>query len=295
MGYLFLTIALFAGATKGYCGKKTSGHTPQISQAILANLVRMLFCAAIGVVWVLVMEGPQALIPSGQMLLIALLSGVATAVFVVTWLISVKKSAYMLLDVFLTLGTLIPLSASSLFFEESVKLTQWGGMGVLLLAVLIMCSYNSTVKTKITLPALLLLVLCGIANGVADFSQKLFAKQLPNGPVAAFNLYTYISSAAVLAITYVCIRKKDVAADKMQLGKIIGYIGIMAVCLYAHSYFKTLAAGHLSAVLLYPLNQGSAMVLSALMASVFFKEKLTAKAVIGMVTAFAGLLIINWL
>ena len=74
-----------------------------------------------------------------------------------------------------------------------------------------------------------------------------------------------------------------------------GYILLMALFLFANSYFKTLAAKHLSAVLLYPLNQGFALILSALMASVFFKEKLTAKAVIGIVTAFIGLLIINLL
>lgn len=67
----------------------------------------------------------------------------------------------------------------------------------------------------------------------------------------------------------------------------------MAICLYANSYFKTLASEHLSAVLLYPLNQGCALILSAVMAAVLFRERLTAKAVFGILTAFAGLLIIN--
>ena len=69
----------------------------------------------------------------------------------------------------------------------------------------------------------------------------------------------------------------------------------MALCLFANSYFKTLAAGYLNAVLLYPLNQGCALILSAIMSATLFQEKLTLKAVIGMVTAFAGLLIINLL
>lgn len=292
---MFLAIALFAGATKGYCGKKTSGHTPLMSQAILANLVRMIFCTLIGFVWILLTEKLEMLIPDGRMLLVAAMSGVSTSVFVVSWLVCVWKSAYMMLDIFLTLGVLLPLVASSLFFDEQIKPTQWAGLGVLLVAVLLMCAYNNAIKAKITLPAFLLLVLCGAANGVADFSQKLFAKQLSSGSAAAFNLYTYIFAALVLTIAYIFMRKKDVAADRKQVGKTIGYIGIMAVCLYAHSYFKTLAAGHLSAVLLYPLNQGCAMMLSALMAAVLFKEKLTIKAVIGLITAFAGLLIINLL
>ena len=75
--------------------------------------------------------------------------------------------------------------------------------------------------------------------------------------------------------------------------KIFLYIFIMSVCLFANSYFKTLAAGYLNAVLMYPLSQGGALILSAIMSATLFKEKLTAKAIIGIFVAFAGLLVIN--
>ena len=80
-------------------------------------------------------------------------------------------------------------------------------------------------------------------------------------------------------------------AKRTDLKKIFEYVFIMALCLFASSYFKTLAARYLSAVLLYPLNQGCALILSSIMSVALFKETLTLKAVIGMITAFAGLLI----
>lgn len=55
------------------------------------------------------------------------------------------------------------------------------------------------------------------------------------------------------------------------------------------------AAGHLNAVLLYPLNQGCALILSTVMSVVLFKERFTARSGIGILTAFAGLLIIDLL
>ena len=121
MGYLFLLIALLAGVTKGYCGKKTSGYTNNFSDAILANTIRMLLCMVIGFIIILAGEGFSSLKPDLDMLLISLLSGISTAVFVVSWLISVKISAYMLLDIFLMLGVLIPLIASNVFFQRSRK------------------------------------------------------------------------------------------------------------------------------------------------------------------------------
>jgi len=295
MGYLFLLISLFAGATKGYCGKKTSGYTATIGNAVFANTIRMFLCIFIGFVLILATEDLRILIPSPTLLLISALSGISSAIFVVSWLISVKKSAYMMLDIFLMLGVLLPLTGSSIFFGESVKLTQWVGIGVLFVAVVIMCSYNNTIKAKLTIPSLLLLLLCGIANGVADFSQKLFTKCIPAGSAAAFNFYTYVFAALVLVITYAVTRKRAPDGEKADIKKIFGYVLIMAICLFANSYFKTLAAGYLSAVLLYPLSQGCALILSAIMSAALFKERLTPKAIIGMITAFAGLLIINLL
>lgn len=293
MGYLCLLVALFAGVSKGYCGKKTSGYTKGFRDAVLANTIRMVLCTVIGLVLVFVTEGFGIFNQPLAMLWISGLSGAATAVFVVTWLISVKKSAYMMLDIFLMLGVLIPIVACSIFFEEPIKSTQWLGIGVLFAAVLIMCSYNNTIKTKITPSSFALLLLCGIANGVADFSQKIFKQKIPNGSTAVFNFYTYLFAALVLAAIFFLWPKSEEEQDNSSLKKMVGYITLMALFLFANSYFKTLAAGYLDAVVLYPLNQGCALILSALMASVLFKEKLTVKAVIGILTAFAGLLIIN--
>ena len=92
MGYVFLVLALMAGATKGYCGKKTSGFVSGFRDSMLANMIRMLLCIAIGMVLILAGGHGLMLKPSGKLLLISALSGVSTTVFVVTWLVSVKKA-----------------------------------------------------------------------------------------------------------------------------------------------------------------------------------------------------------
>jgi drug/metabolite transporter (DMT)-like permease len=293
MGYLFLVFALLAGVTKGYCGKKTSGFLSGFRDSMMANMIRMGLCIVIGFLIVLFGGDLQALAPSGKLLLISALSGVFTSVFVVSWLVSVKKSAYMMLDVFLMLGVLIPLLASSIFFRERIDLTQWIGIAILFVAVIIMCSYNNSIKEKLTLPALLLLIVCGAANGIADFSQKLFVKQLPEVPASVFNFYTYVFAAITLVIAYLLMKPQGQETGKANFKKVAGYILVMAICLFANSFFKTLAANHLDSVLLYPLNQGAALILSSAMSALLFKEKLTAKCIIGLVIAFVSLIIIN--
>ena len=293
MGYIFLIIALFAGVTKGYCGKKISGHASSFRLSVLASTIRMLLCIVIGFIVILLEGNLSLLLPEGKVLLISALSGISTAVFVVTWLVSVRKSAYMLIDVFLMLGVLVPLMLDSVFFQGTIRPVQWIGLAILFIATFIMCSYNNSIKTKLTFSTFLLLVLCGVSNGITDFSQKLFIRLSPDFPASVFNLYTYIFASMTLVAAYLLLKKEDAGKQKDVFNRTFVYVAIMAVALFVNSYFKTRAAVTLSAILLYPLNQGCALILASIMAAVVFKEKLTAKAIVGILISFIGLFIIN--
>ncbi len=306
MSYFYFVLSLIAGATKGFCGKKTSGYVEGYRDAMLVNLIRMLCCILIGFVITLMGGGLSSFIVDGKALGIVLLSGVSSFLFVVTWLICVKRGAYMMMDVFLMMGTAIPLLGSSLFLQEKMSARQWIGIAVLVIACFIMCSYNNSIKGKLSFASLGLLVFCGAACGFSDFSQKLFVSLVPSGSVGAFNFYSYIVSACCLLLCYLiasCFAARSrstedgaMAAEKKPLAvirPIFGYVLVMAVCLFANSFFQTKAAAGIPSATLFPLSKSCSLVLASLMASVFFKEKLTVKCVVGMAVAFVGLLIIN--
>ncbi len=298
MGYLFLALALLAGSTKGYCGKKTSGFVREYKDAMFTNFVRMVLCILISFL-LLALSGRLSLLAVDlNVVMITLLSGVTTSVFVVAWLLAVRRGAYMMLDVFLMLGVIVPLLLSEFLFDEKIRLNQWAGLLVLLVAVVIMCSYNNQIKEKMSLKSLGLLVLCGIANGLTDFSQKLYVKTVADSSAAVFNFYTYIFSALVLLVFYLGAKVTDKTGSSSEtdvLRRVGGYVAVMSVCLFLNSYFKTMAAGILPSAILYPLSQGASLILSSFMSMLFFKEKLTAKCITGIALSFAGLLIINLL
>ncbi len=294
MGYIFLAIALLAGATKGYCGKMTSGYVNEYKDAMLANTIRMAICILIGFGMVIVQSGIEALKINSTALWISALSGVTSSIFVVSWLVSVKRGAYMMMDVFLMLGMIVPLIGGVFAFGESISLVQWGGLAILLIAVLIMCSYNNSVKGKMSLASVVLLIVCGVSSGLTDFSQKLFVENTKDISIATFNFYTYIFSAIVLGIFYMVFSVKNKGEGKpTDIKHIFGYILVMSVCLFANSYFQTKAAEFLSSAQLYPLSKGAGLILSSLMAAVLFKERLNIKCIVGMILSFVALLIIN--
>ena len=300
MGYLFLSLALAAGITKGYCGKKTSGAIVSNSDSMIMNVLRMVACIVIGFLLILVQNDLGALTPTRDLLLISALSGVGSAFFVVSWLLSVRSGAYMMVEVFLLVGVIVPIVPCYFIFGDSVGVWQIVGIVLLLIAVFFMCTYNNSIKGKMSARSFLLLLLCGFSNGVADFSQKLFTKLSPVGASnASFNFYTYIFAAITLLITYFIIRQTDKKSGNtprspITVVKPIWYfVLIMAACLFANSFFKTEAARYLDAVQLYPLNQGCAVLLSLLMSVFIFKEKINAKCIIGICLSFVALLMIN--
>ena len=297
MGYLFLLLSLTAGVTKGYCGKRTSGFISGFRDAMLASTVRMGICVAVGLILVLLQGDGSRLSPTGPMLFYAAVFGVSTAVSVVTWMVAVKKSAYMMMDIFMMLGVSIPLVGGSIFLGEPIKTTQWLGLVILMAAVVLICSYNNTIKTKITPYDLLILIVSGATNGIVDLSSKLFVKRVENCSPSVFNLYAYAFAGITLLVWFLLTTPRHadphLPAPMQTVGRVFPYVAVMALCLYACSYFKTLAAAHLDAVLLYPLSQGASLILSTVMAAVLFREKITVKAVIGIATAFVALLIIN--
>ena len=301
MGYLFLSLALASGITKGYCGKKTSFAIASNSDSMIMNVLRMLLCIVIGFGLILFTERLDVLRVDGSVLLIAMLSGVASAAFVVSWLLSVRSGAYMMVEVFLLIGVIIPIVLCRFLYAEKIGIWQIVGIALLLSAVFIMCTYNVSIKGKMKISSFLLLILCGVSNGLADFSQKLFVKTDPEGSAAVFNFYTYVFAAAILLVAYLVFRGIDKRGEikprkPLEVIKPIWvYVLVMAICLFANSFFKTQAAQYLDAVQLYPLNQGCSVVLSLLMSAIFFKEKITARCVVGICLSFVALMMINLL
>lgn len=297
MGYLFIAISVLSGAAKGYCGKMTSGYVEKYNDAMFINIIRMSICVIIGFLMLLAQGNVGFLAVDAKTLAITALSGVTTSLFVVCWLLSVKRGAYMMLDVFLMMGVIVTLLCSKFTFGEEIKGTQWIGLAILLAAVLIMCSYNNSIKQKMTPISLALLIAAGVANGLTDFSQKLYVHYGVNDNAAVFNFYTYVFSALTLGLFYLIFKfnNREKGHEGEVLKKIFLYVLVMSVCLFLNSFFKTKAAALLPATQVYPLFQGCALMLSSIMSAVFFKEKLTPKCIIGLIMAFVALLIINLL
>ncbi len=291
MGYLYTLLSVLSGTVKGYCGKRTSEFMKKPTDGIFISMLRMIICTFLA--GAMVFFGSNSTFQINfHIFLPSLLSAAATSCFVVSWLMCVKNGAYIMLDIFIMLGIIIPIGASAAMFGEQISLHELIGILLLIISVSLLCSYNAKLKGKMTRKNIFLLIFCGMMNGFVDLSQKIFVTMNENTDAAVFNFYSYLFSLVLLSMVFAITRNKK-HIKTQNIGKITGYIIIMGICLFLNSYFKTLAAKYIPAAQLYPLFQGLALIFSSLMAVFLLKEKLNYKGVLGIVIGFVSLIVIN--
>lgn len=286
-----VAIAVLAGVTKGYSGKKTSNVTAHFYDAVYINVVRFGICALLGGVICLIWSGASSL-KTTDGLWVALISGFAQGAFVTTWLLAVRTGAYTMLDAFLTAGILVPTVLCRFLYDEPIRPLQWLGFVILLGAVCMLCSYNNSIKQKLTPKRVGMLVLCSASSGVVDLTQRIMNHSYPEIPAAAYQFYAYLFAMLFLAVLMVLIRPK--ATKLVSVKKFGWHLVIMAVCLFINSYSKQYAAKGIPAVAMYSVCQGGGLILSAVMAAVFFHEPLKKQSVIGLLLIFAAMQLITF-
>ncbi len=311
MGYLFLALSVFMGTAKGFCGKKTSVYADNTLLSLFISILRMFFCVIIGFVVVIVLQGTiKSFAIDLTTFIISMISGVATSVFVVSWLLAVRNGAYMMLDVFLTLGTSVPLVLSAVLFGENIVWLKWVGLALLITASFIMFSYNSSLKGKVSIKGMVLLIVCCLSNGTTQFAQKWFNVQMSERELigglimdaTTYNFYTYVFSFVCILLCFFVLKifAKRQEPTEIQTNAYVKvfkktwvYVLIMAFCLFMHTYFATLSANYLPSSELFPMQRGASLILSLAMSAVFFKERINSKCMNGVIITFIGLLLIN--
>lgn len=296
MGYIYLAIALLTNNIKGYCGKQMSRFSAKLDDTLLICFFRMLMCIGTSTIILAVTGGFLGLEITGKLIVYAAFSGISTATLVAVWLFAANSSGYMMLEVFQMLGVGVTILCSFIFYREAITTRDIIGFCVLVFAAYLM---HAGAKIKPTLKTLAVVILCGFANGMTDFSQKAFTYSGLDTTTAQFQFCSYFFAAITLIVLYTALTagKKKEEGEKNGaiaiLKKTWFYVLIMAVCLYGNAYFKTEAATLLSAAKLYPMSQGGTMAIGTLMSAFIFKEKLTLKAYASIAITFIGLLIIN--
>ena len=316
MVYLIVLLALIFLTVKGFCGKKTSTCVQQIGDAFRFNILRMLLCMLIGIV-VVFLEGAQASLRiEGKMIAICLLAGICNAMFLIGWILAIRKNSMVTMDVALTLGAILPAVLCAILFHEPISFPKLVGFALIIAAAAILAGYNKNTKGNPGFGGILLVVIASVGEGLVSFSQQLYKQYYTEGgsltgktlySKSIYNFYIYVFAAATLILAliaydiYRCIKNPTIRwGNEVKNGvKLLivplPYIVIMAVSMFAATYFQTVATGDygMSSQVLYPLIKGGCLITVNIVAMLFFGEKATKRSILGSAVALVGVVVMN--
>lgn len=307
MGYLVVAFALFCLTVKGFCGKKVSTYAMNTRDVLFFNLLRTAFCVLISLALLFFAHTGGFVIPERGMLLIALISGVANAAFLVGWMLAVQKNTMVAVDVTLTLGSLLPAVLCFFLFSEPLSYTKMLGFLLVLSASLLLSNGRS--KKKLSGSGIAFLVFATLGDGMVGFSQQLFRQYYTeNGKMthgvyyadSVFHFYTYLFAAILLFLVWLSFRLrvgKGISQERRHsYQKALPYISVMAVCLFLANDMQLRAGADygISAQVLYPVIRGGCLI-TANITALFFEERFTKRTALGMAVALGGILLMNLL
>lgn len=293
MGYVYIFLSIFFNAAKGYSSKKVTSSLTSERKNILFNTKRMLvsFLFAFGVV--LLTAPIKDLAPSFTELLICALSGLSMTAFALFWQITIRKNAYMLASAGSSASFIVPVVAGLLFFGESFTLSSCLSIVLIILSLFFLLKYDSTISGKTTKRELVLVLALILSQGIMQCMQKVYILHCPEKSISVYNFYYFLFAFLFSLLLLPLFRKKPSAADENAPAapRETLYMVMMAGALFAVSFFQTMAAKTVDAIILYPLISGLSLVGGALMAAFVFREKPDRNGVIGILLVISAVVI----
>jgi len=287
---LFVFLAVFFNVANGYSSKRVSDTIQTIQDAILFNTERGFSCFIFALLLVLLKHIPHIFTITLPEAVICIIAGTSMTIFWVAWILALRTDAYMLVSVCGSASFIIPCICGVLFFGESFSMYKFIAFILILCSLYFLLRYNFKLNGKLSTKQILLLILIIISQGIYQTTQKMYYVYAPDKDTSLYTLYMLFVSFLVFVIISRFV-KNDTNNQKNHIIKHnLKYVLIMGLALFATTYFQTLAAKEIDAIILYPILSALGLIGSSVMSSLIFKEKMSRDSVIGIVLVFCALI-----
>lgn len=295
--YIFILLAVVCFAAQFAFTKLYEG---EVGQSAIGSLVMLVGSNLVGTLIFFFATGCSVQISPISLLW----GGILAVIMIPYYMIGIKVlslGSLAIYSMFMMLGgMLVPFFYGILFLSEEISIGKI--LGTILLTVFIVLQaiwqddatgtkQNAEKKTKYLFFILCLIIF--FINGMTGVIAK--AHSISDGAVDESS-FTVISCAmtAILSLVillFSCLKnsKQKLIYIKSTLGlKPIGVMALLGAAAYGGSFLQLLAADKVPASVQFPLVSGGVIVLSALVATLIFKEKISKKELISVAGAFVS-------
>lgn len=250
-----------------------------------AACVNYIVAALLGGLGMLLFPTPA---PHALSVALGLATGLAYALSLLGMDLAVRTSGVSIAVAIVQLSVLVPTVVSMVLFRERPGALQSVGMALSVPALWLLtgaptpAAGEGRAAGKAALPLLLLFLVTGF-SGVL---MKTFEADCPPGDRLAYATALFAVSALVIGGV--------VAQRKVPWGRLALPVGtLVGICNLAQLEVTLMALSVLPAIVVFPASSALTVVISALLAAWFWKERLSARTIVGMALAIVCAVLLN--
>ncbi len=178
------------------------------------------------------------------------------------------------------ISLVIPITLSILLYGETV--TVFRGVGLLLAILSIGSMYNPSEHTR----DMIFIVLLFVFAGLADFSMKYFEMNFKLQYELSFMMYLF-TWAGVFTFLFNLFRRKRSGKEEILGGIVLAVPNLLT------SFFLILALKYVEAVVAFPINNISIIILSAVLSKVIFHESFSRRKILSFIFGILAIVILS--
>ncbi len=292
---LYLIVILLMRVVQGFGSKQISLQMPSSSKSYISYVALSKWMSAIFGVCTLIFTGFGGF--NFQTLLIASASGAFLAISSFCSVKAYQGATIALNSICATAGLIVPSVLGIFIFDEPMSPVSVMCVAVFLISVVLLASSSKKTYDKIKPATIFLLIGSFLSNGLVMFFQKLFGYLQPNGNVTLFSTLTFVIPALVLSIMLAFVKPTEQATKEGHIlylpKKMYLVMLLLAVAVFIIQQFVTLLTPLLSSVVLFTIVNGGATIISSTIGFTFYKEKISVKAIIGLILGLVSLILIK--
>lgn len=184
-------------------------------------------------------------------------------------------------------GMIIPCVIGHFLWSEPLSFLSVVGILLTVVSIVLLKDSNGN-KKSLGMTGILIGITVFLTSGGVMILQKLMGLYFAEQSVSAYNLYSF-----VVAFFILCFFVRPKAVVKKDMRAVIPCAVGSAISLCVISLIMTSLAGRVPSIILFPLFNGLGIISVCIGFSFAFKEKLTAKKIIGLVLGICGLCCVN--
>ncbi len=185
-------------------------------------------------------------------------------------------------------GMIVPCIIGHFLWEEKLSLVSIIGIALAISSIVLLKDSMGNSK-KYELFGIIIGITIFLTSGTVMIMQKMMSLYFANQSVSAYNYYSFVVAFLILVV----ISKPQVNTGA-RVKSVLPYAIGSAISLCIVSLVMTVLAGNVPSVVLFPLFNGLGIILVCFGSIFLFKEKMTAKKLIGVLIGIFGLCLVNF-